>query len=780
MLKKTLIVSLICFGGLFSSSAAPTLGGPTLSATGGSTNSSSGGVDTNAVIALIEQYGGGGGVVSNTVVQLTVDTWYTNGQYPVVVEAQIELPNRVALMLFSVKDTNSAVIGYLPGSAAWNEFGNASKYAFATTTATEDNVQSLGGYVPAYAAFRYYASGTTASIYDNAPNGTRLVYFGSGTNSGGVNASEIVPLMRTNGVALTYDAKGYGAAGNNSTDDTLVISNVVKLANWTSAATVGEAYIPKGVYLISNEILAGGTVGNPSIPNANWQAGYSSIRGSRDAIIRQTANTNAMRTLNGMRMVTISDLIFLGTNYNGAASSGFHNGLVLDGPGGHLTVRDVMAHSFNAGFVLQDITDCDMQNIWAASNFVGVATEYKPDNVRIYGRFERNRYGVMNHWTNATYTTRNTAGQLLVSGDFGYNYVGILVSGGHARIGPVYFEGNTHAAIQIGLNTSDAYELSYFNVGTVEAPNVLIDSFDANQNSNDIEVYTNATIRFIHAGRMATIDGGVPIRLNNANADLSTISGDANLTVIDSSSRTWTVPAGWRYQAGELMPAAGWENMATPSYIVLQDEFAGGVTTSGQIGDLGWTLAAGTAAKLAQPLTDWDGKYSFTTGTTSNNSAQVYLAGSLVPPYGTNFVASIKFKIPNTNVACVVVGIQTTSGYEMNFDVGDSVGRRSAGAFMVFTNAGAFRFETRPAGGAVGSSSLSTVAANTNWNTLTISRTNTTIYMSLNGETFVNCGTGALNSGAHYYGPTLAIATGDTTAKAIWVDWWTYRARRSY
>jgi len=222
MLKKALIASLICLGGLFSSSAAPTLGGPTLSATGGSTNSSSGGVDTNAVIALIEQYGGGGGVVSNTVVQLTVDTWYTNGQYPVVVEAQIELPNSAALMLFSVKDTNSAVIGYLPGSAAWNEFGNASKYAFATTTATEDNVQSLGGYVPAYAAFRYYASGTTASIYDNAPNGTRLVYFGSGTNSGsgsGVSAAQVAAIMQTN---LAYQITNkliyyVRTNGNNST-----------------------------------------------------------------------------------------------------------------------------------------------------------------------------------------------------------------------------------------------------------------------------------------------------------------------------------------------------------------------------------------------------------------------------------------------------------------------------------------------------------------------------------------------------------------------------------
>jgi len=253
MLKKALIASLICLGGLFSSSAAPTLGGPTLSATGGSTNSSSGGVDTNAVIALIEQYGGGG-VVSNTIVQLIERIWYTNGQYPLVVEAQIELPNSSALMLFSVKDTNSAVIGYLPGSAEWNEFGNASKYAFATTTATEDNVQSLGGYVPAYAAFRYYASGTTASIYDNAPNGTRLVYFGSGdgTNSssgGGVSAVEVELAIRqtiqTN--QSVFNIIDYGALTNAHKALQICLDKA-----GTNNGGGGVCFIPAGNWYITN------------------------------------------------------------------------------------------------------------------------------------------------------------------------------------------------------------------------------------------------------------------------------------------------------------------------------------------------------------------------------------------------------------------------------------------------------------------------------------------------------------------------------------------------
>lgn len=596
------------------------------------------------------------------------------------------------------------------------------------------------------------------------------------------NAAQIIPITRSNGVALVYDAKGYGAAGNNSTDDTLVLSNIVKLANWTSASEVGEAYIPKGVYLIRNEILAGGTVGNSSIPNASWQAGYSAIRGSRDAIIRLDANTNAMRTLNGMRMVTISDLIFLGTNYNGAASNNLHNGLVLDGPGGHLTVRDVMAHSFNAGIVLQDITDCDLQNIWCASNFVGLATEYKPDNVRIYGRFERNRYGVMNHWTNLTYTTRNNAGQLLVSGDFGYNHVGVFVSGGHARVGPVYFEGSTHAAIQIGLNSADTYEATYVQTAT-DAPTVLIDSFDANANSNDIEVYTAATIRCINAKRMEVIDGGVPIRLRNTSADLSTISGDATLTVIDSSSRTWSVPAGWEYRAGEIRPVGGWEDLED-NYVVLTDEFVGGVATSGAIGDLGWTTLAGTPAKLILPVTDWDGKYKLTTGASSNSTAAITLTvDSFVPPYGTNFYMKIRFKIPNTNFSQALVGIQTSSGYELNYDAGGGAARRSAGAFLIYTNGmTTFKFETRQAGGTSPTPAQvdSGVAVNTNWNTLVMTRTNTTIYGSINGGAFTSLGTSALNSSAHYYAPVIGVASGEAASKDIYIDYFKYRSRRIY
>lgn len=328
MLKKALIASLICLGGLFSSSAAPTLGGPTLSATGGSTNSSSGGVDTNAVIALIEQYGGGGGVVSNTVVQLTVDTWYTNGQYPVVVEAQIELPNSAALMLFSVKDTNSAVIGYLPGSAAWNEFGNASKYAFATTTATEDNVQSLGGYVPAYAAFRYYASGTTASIYDNAPNGTRLVYFGSGTNSGsgsGVSAAQVAAIMVTNSPTISIVFEGDSLTHSNATSGTNTWANLISEANKISYRFVTTTNFAKAgdtlpTIISEYSAQAGGLTLSNRYNYFAICAGFNDIGGGAGSNNIKTYLTNIWRMATNSGYKVIASTIT--TNYTGSWTSG--------------------------------------------------------------------------------------------------------------------------------------------------------------------------------------------------------------------------------------------------------------------------------------------------------------------------------------------------------------------------------------------------------------------------------------------------------------------------
>jgi len=257
-------LSLLLFAASAVAQPFPARPGPVIISQPSTGGSSSGGVETNAVIALIEQYGGGG-ITSNAVVELVVDTWYTNGADAVIVEAQVELNNSSALMIFSVKDTNSAVVGFLPGSAAWNEFGNASKYAFANVT-SPDIVQSLGGYVPAYAAFRYYASGTTAALYQNAPNGTRLVYFGAGSGgegggissatatniaayqaylatngfTGGTSPAQVAAIMATNNAAYATNITIF-----RSNSVPLIFSNNI-LSAFTALAKYDYMQIPAG------------------------------------------------------------------------------------------------------------------------------------------------------------------------------------------------------------------------------------------------------------------------------------------------------------------------------------------------------------------------------------------------------------------------------------------------------------------------------------------------------------------------------------------------------
>jgi len=290
--------------------------------TGGS--SSSGGLDTNAVIALIEQYGGGG-ITSNTVVELVVDTWYTNGADAVIVEAQVELNNTSALMLFSVKDTNSAVVGYLPGSAAWNEFGNASKYAFANVT-SPDVVQSLGGYVPAYAAFRYYASGTTAALYQNAPNGTRLVYFGSGGSSGGsVSAAQVAAIMVTNSPTISIVFEGDSLTHSNATSGTNTWANLISEANKISYRFVTTTNFAKAgdtlpTIISEYSAQAGGLTLSNRYNYFAICAGFNDIGGGAGSNNIKTYLTNIWRMATNSGYKVIASTIT--TNFTGSWTSG--------------------------------------------------------------------------------------------------------------------------------------------------------------------------------------------------------------------------------------------------------------------------------------------------------------------------------------------------------------------------------------------------------------------------------------------------------------------------
>lgn len=565
-------------------------------------------------------------------------------------------------------------------------------------------------------------------------------------------------------------AAPYNALGNNVNDDTAEIQ-AAATASTISDSTLGELFFPYGTYKISSHILINGIRGNTSIPNPSWNTGYGQVSGNRNTVITNTSNTNAFWIVNGMRKLKIKDITIVGTNYNHASSGGLdcNVGIALDGPGGHLTLDDVFVHSLNTGIAIQDITDCDIRNVFCASNWVGIGLEYKPDNVRIWGRFNGNEYGVMSHWTNHNYQSTVEAGQLLLSGDFGYNRVGILIPRGHARLGPLYFEANT-IGIQLGMNSANGYENSYLVSGN--DPNVLIDSFDAN-GPNDVYIYRKSQLQFLHGRRFYETS---LVRLQNAAADQSTIFSDYLLNVRTSAGITLLIPQGYEYSNGSVRPRGGWE-MAQNDHIVVQDEFMNGIGTQGQIGELGWGSVGGTANYLDNPGHDWGGRMKTTTGAVSNNVAAILLSTAVIPPYGSNFWSAFKFKIPNTNYSMAIVGWQSgpQAAYELNYDHGPATARRSAGAFLIYTNEmSTFWYETRVNGGGIGTRINSGVTANTNWNVLVMTKTNTTIYASLNGGAFVTIGTGALNSGAHYYTPVFGVATGVASAKSIWFDYFKF------
>jgi len=141
------------------------------------------------------------------------------------------------------------------------------------------------------------------------------------------------------------------------------------------------------------------------------------------------------------------------------------------------------------------------------------------------------------------------------------------------------------------------------------------------------------------------------------------------------------------------------------------------------------------------------------------------------PTSGTNWVAKFRFKLPQTNDTMGIVGIQTYSGYEINYDAGAATARRSAGAFLLYTQGMVnFRLETRTSGGAIAASEASTVVVNTNWNTLFLAATNGNIFAGVNGETPIALGA-AVGSTAHYYTPYFAVSSGAAATKAIWIDY---------
>lgn len=348
---------------------------------------------------------------------------------------------------------------------------------------------------------------------------------------------------------LIHNVRAYGANNGGSVDAWVG----VEAAAAQLRASGGRLLFPDGTYKLTNGVyITGKTVSGPW----NSLSGNVEISGTRLAKINYSGNSNAVEIVPGFRFTHLQDLHFVGTNSTRAAASS-QVGVLWHGPTGIATCDDVSFQNFWAGMYLHDTTGFYARNIACWSNFVGTALGYKPDGVQISGRWDRNVYGVFMGMTNGAQNTvydnkfdlHTSEGLATISGVFGYNEVGIIVSLGIAHITDVYFEGNS-TSIQIGLNSANAYEATY-NGSAGADPMVYLEYFDAN-GPNDIRIYRKATL-FARGCSW----GGSSIRLLNSSADQCTIESDTAVTVIKSGGASLTVNSNYRYQNGVLVPRSG-------------------------------------------------------------------------------------------------------------------------------------------------------------------------------------------------------------------------------
>lgn len=438
-------------------------------------------------------------------------------------------------------------------------------------------VQSVSNSIVAPAVVNALLSAGFTNIYPtNLPlntiviGGNREVYLGTNYSTISVNGSQLVAAsVNTNkldaatmawlnsyGTALraldAFDVVAtFGAVGNGSTDDTAALQGAASSVARTNG-TPRNMFLRYGNYKLTSEVLFNGTTGT-DLPQAASGAGDYTVLGN-SAKITSHSPTNALRIYNNMRMVTLKEFAMVGTNVT-RASNANHVGIIMDGPNGHLTLDSLNIQQFTVGILGDDITDLDIRNVWLSSNFVGLASSYKPDNWRVHGRFERSSYGVFLSYTNSEFTTDSGLGWPEISGTLGHNRVGILVPKGGASIGPIYSEGNTHCAIQLGMDVSNPYEANYGNDGT--APQVRVRGWDCN-GADVIRAYRASTVWMENCH-----PGYFTVRLENAAADGSTVESDATAYVRRSDGTTLTIGNGIRYVNGALVPISkmSWTNL---------------------------------------------------------------------------------------------------------------------------------------------------------------------------------------------------------------------------
>jgi hypothetical protein len=201
------------------------------------------------------------------------------------------------------------------------------------------------------------------------------------------------------------------------------------------------------------------------------------------------------------------------------------------------------------------------------------------------------------------------------------------------------------------------------------------------------------------------------------------------------------------------------------------DDFITGLATTGNIGDLGWTLGAGTAAVKAGEQ-NHPGMYTIASTTTSGTIGRITMSGAAATASmvagDANYVAAIVRPLSGTTTMSVRVGLTNNPA---------TSAEGAQGIYWAFTPATSanWRTVTRDGVGATTNSTATAYTAGT-WYKLEIKKNNSGNWeFYLNGTLqFTHSANIPTASTAMY--PIVAIETSNTTTKTLDVDWFRLRS----
>jgi hypothetical protein len=214
-----------------------------------------GGITYDATFTNIVQSLAGGGVVSNAVaLTFEVDTWYTNSTaYWADPRVQIGLNTDTGTVVEMQVRTNLADLT--------EDYMRRLVVNSAAITVSGDLL------VPPGAAWRWAVTLGAAAVDDTSPNGSEVIYWGSG-GTGGAAVDTSTLVLRTGGVATNLGL--YGTTTATTINATTVTGNGSGLTN-VNAVTATNLY---GNTLVRNAYYVDGSFGsdtNDGSSGAPWE-----------------------------------------------------------------------------------------------------------------------------------------------------------------------------------------------------------------------------------------------------------------------------------------------------------------------------------------------------------------------------------------------------------------------------------------------------------------------------------------------------------------------------